>query len=105
MAEAAAYVMNRMPHPQSKDRRRQVASAHELITGLHPDIFDLIAAPDELVVVNSLGAKASAGRPTGSQCYYKGGQPKLKNLEKNSARANRRELTGACMHFGVFRTC
>jgi hypothetical protein len=36
---------------------------------------------------------------------YKGGQPKLKNLEKNSARANRRELTGACMHFGVFRTC
>ena len=70
MAEAAAYVMNRLPHPQSKDPRRQVSSAYELVTNKRPDISDLIAAPGELVVVDSLGAKASAGRPTGTQCYY-----------------------------------
>ncbi len=59
-----------MPHPQSKDLRRQVSSAYELVTNTRPDIWDLIAAPGELVVVDSLGAKASAGRPTGTQCYY-----------------------------------
>ena len=41
MAEAAAYVMNRLPHPQSKDPRRQVSSAYEIMTNKRPDIPDL----------------------------------------------------------------
>ena len=70
MLRAAAYVMNRLPHPQSRVARRRAHSAYELATGRKPDLSDLIAAPGELVVADWIGAKASAGQPTGEQCYY-----------------------------------
>ena len=70
MARAAVYVMNRLPHPQSKDRRRQAHTAYELATGQRPDLSDLIAGPGELVVADFLDQKASAGVQTGEQCYY-----------------------------------
>ena len=70
MALAAVYVMNRLPHPQSKVRRRRAASPYELVYRRKPDLSDLIAGPGELVVVDWIGAKASAGEQTGEHCYY-----------------------------------
>ena len=70
MALAAVYVMNRLPHPQSKVRRRRAASPYELVYRRNPDLSDLIAGPGELVVVDWIGAKASAGEQTGEHCYY-----------------------------------
>jgi len=70
MLEAAAYVMNRQPHPQSAVKRRQVQSPFELTFRKKPDFSDLVAAPGELVVVGYDGYKASAGERTGEQAYY-----------------------------------
>ena len=70
MARAAVYVMNRLPHPQSKDRARRVQSAFELMTGAKPDLSDMIAGPGELVVVDRVGAKANLGKNTGQFCYF-----------------------------------
>ena len=69
MLEAAVYVMNRQPHPQSAVKRRQVQSPFELAYRKKPDLSDLIAAPGELVVVGWDGCKASAGEQTGEQGY------------------------------------
>jgi hypothetical protein len=65
MAEAAVYTMNRLPHPQSAEKARQVQSAHELMTGKKPDLSDMIAGPGELVVVDFVGKKANSGENTG----------------------------------------
>ena len=70
MARAAVYVMNRLPHPQSKDRARRVHSAHELATGHLPDLSDMIAGPGERVVVDHPGAKANCGVDTGEYGYF-----------------------------------
>jgi len=45
MLEAAVYVMNRQPHPQSAVKRRQVQSPYELAYRRKPDLSDRIAAP------------------------------------------------------------
>jgi hypothetical protein len=70
MLDAGTYVMNRLPHPQSRVPERQKCSAHELAYGRKPDLSDLIAAPGELVVIDWIGTKASAGAQTGEQGYY-----------------------------------
>ena len=70
MARAAAYTMNRLPHPQSKVRARRTHSAHELATGKKPDLSDMIAGPGELIVVDRQGVKANSGCPTGEYCYF-----------------------------------
>jgi hypothetical protein len=67
MLDAGIYVMNRLPHPQSRVTKRQTRSAHELAYGRKPDLSDLIAAPGELVVIDWIGSKASAGAQTGEQ--------------------------------------
>ena len=52
MLVAAVYVMNRLPHPQSRDLKRRAHSAYELAYGKLPDLTDLVAAPGELVVID-----------------------------------------------------
>ena len=70
MARAAVYAMNRLPHPQSRDRARQVHSAHELATQRKPDLSDMIAGPGELIVADFVGKKANSGENTGEFCYF-----------------------------------
>ena len=70
MAKAAVYVMNRLPHPQSKDRARRTHSAYELATGRKPDLSVMIAGPGELVVADFVGKKANSGENTGEFCYF-----------------------------------
>ncbi len=55
MCWSAVYVMNRLPHPQSKVRARRVMSSYELITGRKPNFSDMIAGPGELVVADFVG--------------------------------------------------
>jgi hypothetical protein len=70
MARAAAYAMNRLPHPQSKHTERRSKSAYELVTGRKPDLSDMIAGPGELVVADFVGAKAKSGSNTGAFAYF-----------------------------------
>ncbi len=70
MLLAAAYSMNQLPHPQSRDRKKQVQSAFELIHGRKPDLSLMIAGPGEIVIVDEEGAKASGGAATGSHCIF-----------------------------------
>ena len=70
MLQAAAYSMNHLPHPQSRDRTRRVQSAEEIMTGRKPDLSKMIAGPGELVIVDLPGAKASGGAPTGTHCIF-----------------------------------
>jgi hypothetical protein len=52
MLRAAAYSMNRLPHPQSSDRSRKGHSAYVLIYHEKPDLSLMIAGPGELVVAD-----------------------------------------------------
>jgi len=61
MLDAAVFVMNRLPHPQSKIPKRRSHSAYELAYRRKPDLSDLVAAPGELIVIDWIGRKASAG--------------------------------------------
>ncbi len=70
MTMAAVYVMNRFPHPQSTLHRRHGASPYESMDRRKPDLSNLIAGPGELVIVNWIGIKASAGEQTGERSYY-----------------------------------
>ena len=100
MLEAAVHVMNRLTHPQSAVLRRQVHSAYELAYRKKPDFSDLIAAPGELVIVDRLGRKASAGEPTGEQGYYvmPSGAGHLVRFFRTGTRSNTKSMrsSGLC---------
>ena len=70
MLQAAAYAMNLRPHPQSRDRKRQVQSAGELMNGRKSDLSKMIASLGEIVIADEGGAKASAGATTGNHCIF-----------------------------------
>ena len=70
MLMAATFVMNRLPHPQSKVMKRRVSSPYELVHHRKPDLSEMMAGPGELVVVDWTGSKASSGEQTGEHCYY-----------------------------------
>jgi hypothetical protein len=84
MLDAGIYVMNRLPHPQSRVTKRQTRSAHELAYGRKPDLSDLIAAPGELVVIDWIGTKASAGARRARVLRASGGRrPLSTHLQKS----------------------
>ena len=74
MLMAATFVMNRLPHPQSKVMKRRVSSPYELVHHCKPGLSEMVAGRGELVstgagrkrvVANKLASTATTLCPPG----------------------------------------